>query len=93
MTVVALRLIATQRVVKHFQQAAVAVGAGAFWLVTAFREHLWEVRICEQGSPHRHTVEGSVLDRASDHVGRLKAASAQNRNRNSSLNRPGVFSV
>src|SRR6516165_5861533 len=51
-TVVAPRLIATQRVVKHFQQAAVTVGARAFWLVATFREHLWEVWICEQGSRH-----------------------------------------
>jgi len=89
----ALQLIATERIVKHFQQAAVAVGARAFCLVAAFREHVWKVRVCEQGSRHRHTVEGSVLDGVSDHVSRLKATGAQDWDRNRSLDHLGVFSV
>src|SRR6516164_7442258 len=93
LAVEALRLIATERIVKHFQQAAVAVGARTFCLVAAFREHVWKVRVCEQGSPHRHTVEGSILDRVSYQFSRLKATGAQDWYRNRSLDHLGVFSV
>ena len=76
MAVVALRLIATERIVEYFQQAAIAVGARAFRLVSAFGKEVWHVRICKQGPRHRHTVEGAVSDSAPDHIGRLKATGA-----------------